>query len=78
MANSNIKCRFINRIGCEYYDEMKLCPDNCVGFYLKDEYIKSEIPVSIENEEIVENDINSDSDSDSEEPIKRKYIKRSN
>jgi hypothetical protein len=55
MSNSRIDCININKIGCDYYDENKYCPDNCIGFISNKEKIKND--VKIVNEEIIDQEI---------------------
>jgi len=48
MPSSRIDCINIKKPNCEFYDENRLCPDNCVGFHSVETANQSVIPIQTE------------------------------
>jgi hypothetical protein len=48
MPSSRIDCVNIHKINCEFYDENRLCPDNCVGFHSTETVNQNTVSVQME------------------------------
>jgi hypothetical protein len=48
MASSRIDCTNIHKLNCEFYDENRLCPDDCIGFHSVETSNQNTISVQME------------------------------
>ena len=48
MPSSRIDCINIRKINCEFYDENRLCPDDCVGFHSTETVNQNTVSVQME------------------------------
>jgi len=47
MPTSRIDCINIKKPNCEFYDENRLCPDNCIGFHSVETVSQNTISVQV-------------------------------
>lgn len=68
MNNSRINCRNIRKPNCEFYDEYRLCPPDCIGYTPK-------VPEPVVEEDILDEAVE-DVSEESEARPKRTYNRR--
>jgi len=54
MGFSNVKCKNIHKMGCDFYIDRFFCPEKCEGFIPKDGYVVEEEAVDAVAEELTD------------------------